>query len=319
MKHGTILLALLLLPSLLYSQFSDEFDSTTLKAGWTIQREDTNAWHFGNGNFTIRTQPGALNGIAFNNVRNMLLQPVTNDDAVIYEASLTFYPWYTLRNAGILYRYDDDNYIRVSRGINEGHDDVWLEWELNGQTHFVYANAPVLAEGLPYYLRLEVPGGNRYRAYWSIDGTNWTLISDESIAFPTSAHTVGIQAANGDGLLATRYPASAEFHYFRVLDPTPVVATRSVPRELRVGEPWPSPMARGGTVHVTVESTGADNIRTWITDLLGNRRGVERVHGVAPAGLRTVSHSVGMLPRGVYFLHVESGATRIVRRIVVHH
>jgi len=204
MKKTSLFAMLLLFLSLpAWAQVSDDFEGDKLNPGWSWLREETSRWRLMQGSLIIYTQPGALNGVLFNNVRNLLVQPYSRTTDITIETRLTFDPLYVFRNAGLLYYIDDDNYIRVSRGIYDGHDDVWMEWEVAGVTQFIYAGA---MRPLSCYLRLDIMSGGRFRARRSLDNITWTSFADRTIAFPAQPVFAGLQATNGDRLSAARDP-----------------------------------------------------------------------------------------------------------------
>jgi regulation of enolase protein 1 (concanavalin A-like superfamily) len=297
----------------LSAQITDEFEDATLQQAWTWMREDAAYWRLEGGALIIHTQPGALNGMEFNNVRNMLLQPVTEVDDVTFETQVTFAPGYEYRNAGILYRIDDDNYIRVSRGIHEGKDDIWFEWELDGTPQFVYAESPA---PMTCQLQLSILPGGAFRASWSIDGKVWQHFAERSITFPPRPASVGLQASNGDGMAAARIPVPAIFQYFRVYIPVSVHAVAAV-GAIHVGSAYPAPLRVGEAVTIPVHAGEGAMLRWRVTDLLGREirnSGGERM-------LSRGSHRVLLRPAlpasGVYLLHIEAGGRRNTQRLVV--
>ncbi len=311
-KLCTVLLLLLAMP--LVAQFSDEFDTDQLNTGWRWLREEPSRWRLEQDVLILYTQPGALNGVLFNNVRNLLVQPCTPGKDFTIETELTFDPGYEFRNAGLLYYIDDDNYIRLSRGIYEGHDDIWFEWEVAGVTQFRFADAQ---RPLTCQLKLSIMLGGRFRGSWKLDNTDWNIFADQTIAFPAQPIMVGLQAANGDGMVASRTPISAIFEYFRVgaaVSVNPSVA----PLKLTFGAPHPSPSIAGGDVAVPFTTDRVTPLRWRVTDLLG--REVLRAQELGPIspGTHTLVLPMRIATPGVYLLHLESGWQRATRRIVLN-
>jgi hypothetical protein len=314
MKRIPLLLLLLILqPLTILAQLSDEFSGDTPISDWTWQREDASRWKMQQDALVIYTQAGALNGVLFNNVRNMLLQAVTKTSDVSFETELTFDPMYEYRNAGILYHIDDDNYIRLSRGIYDGHDDIWLEWELAGVTQFVYASS---AQPLTCKLMLTILKNGSFRASWSLDGSEWKHFAEQSIAFPQRPAFVGLQAANGDGMAASRVPTAAIFQYFRVFSPTAVEPSAGV-TQLSIGAPHPSPLKPGQAVMVNVSLNRSASVRCSVTDLLGREVSRSEELGVLAPGVHTVAFRSMPATPGMYLLHVQAGGLRVTRRLVL--
>jgi len=314
MKHTTLYALLLLLLALpLRAQVTDEFDEDQLRSEWTWLREDVTRWKLQPDVLVIYTQPGALNGVLFNNVRNMLLQPVTTTSDVSFETELTFDPMYEYRNAGIVYYIDDDNYIRVSRGIYEGHDDIWMEWEVAGITQFVYAAATA---PLSCRLQLSILKDGSFRASWSEVGMGWKPFAHQAIAFPTGAATVGLQAANGDGMAAARSPVAAIFQYFHVNKPVSVAAMATAQR-LFIGAPYPSPARLGESTTVQITTDRPTSLRYTVTDLLGREVLHVQNLGIVAAGSHNLILRIVPPVPGVYLLHFENGGQRTTRRLVL--
>ncbi|MCZ7557516.1 MAG: hypothetical protein M5R41_14045 [Bacteroidia bacterium] len=306
-------LVLLLLPLTVLSQTSDEFDSDRPISAWTWLREDASRWKMQQDALVMYTQAGALNGVLFNNVRNMLLQPVTRTSDVSFETELGFDPYYEYRNAGILYYIDDDNYIRVSRGIYDGHDDIWLEWEVAGVTQFVYASS---SQPMMCKLMLSILKDGAFRASWSLDGKDWKHFAQQSIAFPSRPAMVGLQAANGDGMAASRVPTTAVFQYFRVHLSTTVSAAPAA-MQFSVGMPHPSPLRAGQVAMVDIHMSHAASVRYNVTDLLGREVAQAEELGVLPAGTQSMTFRVVPKTPGLYLLHVHAGDQRVTRRLVL--
>ena len=314
MKNTFLLELLLLFLALpLRSQVSDDFEGDRLIPGWSWLREETSRWRLMQGSLIIYTQPGALNGVLFNNVRNLLVQPYSPGREISIETRLIFDPLYEYRNAGLLYYINDDNYIRLSRGIFDGHDDVWMEWEVAGVTQFVYAGA---MRPLSCYLRLDIMSGGRFRARWSLDSIIWKDIADRTIAFPAQPVFVGLQAANGDGMAAPRDPISAIFDYFLVIDGVSVDPLAG-PVRFTLGNARPSPARAGEMVTVSFSTDRAARLSWRLTDLLGREILPTRDLGMLSSGKHDLHLPLYISTPGVYLLHLQGGEYRATQRIVV--
>ncbi len=307
--------ALLLIASAAAAQTHDDFDGSTLKPFWTILREQPDHWRLHEGYLEITTQPGALNTTEYNNVRNTFLQPVPPDSTMRMETLLDFSPVHWYHNAGLIYRIDDDNYIRVSRGIYPDIDGVWMEWEVAGETRFHFRNLPDTGYSL-IWLRLSRSEDSIYTASFSDDGMRWGAIATEVIHFPDTPPMGGVQAANGEGLAAMGGPLRALFDYFGA-KVTSVSADVSLPSSLSILSVHPSPVRIGEHAQVTVPLAEAATLQWWLTDLLGRRIGVAATRGHFDGGTHGIRFSLYDVPPGMYFMHVMAAGSRVTQRILL--
>lgn len=307
------------------AQFSDEFNHDVLATGWSWLRESPSNWRLGGGALTISTETGALNGFHFNNVRNMLLQPIPHGDTFVMDTELRFEPYWTLRNAGLLYYIDDDNYIRVSRGINEGHNDIWMEWEIDGITQFRYAAAAVgtLEEPVPEFrLRLTRLSDTEFSASYQMNmgiagWSGWDSFASAAIAFPAGSVRIGLQAANGDGIMATTSPVQANFNYFHYNTTTSVRPLRESAVAFSVTSAHPSPSVAGTSLTMIVTTDRAAALQWRMTDILGREVIRPRTLGYLGRGTHTITVPTGALPPGVYLWQISAGESRATRRILL--
>ncbi|MFZ1729680.1 MAG: T9SS type A sorting domain-containing protein [Bacteroidota bacterium] len=326
MKTSILLTFLLFLAAEnLEAQFSDEFNQDVLDNGWSWVRESPSNWELSGGSLTIFTERGALNGERFNNVRNLLLQPLPGNADFTMDTELNFFPYWTQRNAGLLYFIDEDNYIRVSRGINDGHDDIWLEWETDGQTHFVYADAGSIAGALgnDFRLRLKKEYGNRYSASYQLGSlsagwTSWNSFATETISFPQGSVSVGLQAANGEGLAITELPEKAKFNYFNFeTKPSSVLPLHAAGVAFSIEAAHPSPSAAGSVLTIIVSTDRAAALQWRMTDILGREVIEPQMLGYRESGSHSITVSTGSLPPGVYLWQINAGTSSAMKRILL--
>lgn len=298
-------------PTVLPAQsFDDEFNGFVLDSRWSWVREDRPYWSLDASKLQIMTQTGALNGTDYNDVKNILLQPAPNVPDFNFRTKIEFSPDSSLHNAGLIYRLDDDNYIRVSRGVHENINGVWMEIEQLGRTEISFV-ADITSSTVQ--LSLSRNGGTMYRAMVSPNDTDWTIIAERNTAFPSGGSPkIGLQAANGQGNVTTsRIPA--RFDWFHV-NLTGVDDGRGlqVPSP-EVHDVYPAPARAGDDMTVTYTLPGAaGSIR--LSDMLG--RVVWRGTLDPGEGIRhTRVPTAGVTP-GTYMVTVESG-TRLAQRSVV--
>ena len=309
-----LLVALLLgIPASIPAQTFDDFNGDVLQSEWSWLREDPSTWQLDDGWLTITTQRGALNGTEFNNVRNVLLQPAPVDAIIRMETRLQFTPTWTYHNAGLIYHIDDDNYIRVSRGIFPNVNGVWMEWEIDGETHFDVVE-PVPDEEV--YLRLSRTDDSVFLASYSIDGSHWYAIGKETLHFPSGTAKAGLQAANGDGLAAQGPSILARFDYFG-MKPTAVSRPQAGVEGFSILQVYPSPLRGGETIAATLRLDAPADLRWYVSDLLGRRITATQSVGMVEAGSPTLTISIPAASPGVYILHVMATHRRAMQRILL--
>jgi len=308
-----ITIALLLCITAAGAQTYDDFDGSTLKPFWTLVREQPDHWSLSEGFLEITTQQGALNTTEYNNVRNTFLQEVPDEDIIRMETFLLFTPDYWYHNAGLIYRVDDDNYIRVSRGIYPDVNGVWMEWEVDGVTQFHFIE-PYLEDHV--YLRLSRTNDSVFAATYSADGASWYAIGTESIHFPDGTPMAGLQAANGEGLAAQGEEILARFDYFG-MKPTAVKAPWAVPSALTLLSVYPSPLYAGSSAVLRLRLDRPSELQWQLTDMLGRRVLAPRSLGHLQSGTHNVSLSLRDVPPGIYFMHVMAAHSRATQRILL--
>ncbi|MDX9759927.1 MAG: T9SS type A sorting domain-containing protein [Bacteroidota bacterium] len=318
-------LLLLLGISSLQAQFSDEFNAAALDAGWRWERESPANWQLGDDAVTIWTETGALNGTGFNNVRNILLQPLSSDEDFRMDTELRFLPYWTLRNAGVIYYIDDDHYIRVSRGINDGHDDIWMEWEVDGQTQFRYAAAAIGNSEKPcteFRLRLTRRAGSAFSASYCIRSdsagwSSWHSFATEIINYGAAPVHIGLQAANGEGMMATAVPAPALFQYFHYNTGTSVTSPDQAPVGMAATPAYPTPARIGTTLGMTVTINRAAVFGWRLVDILGRDVIAPQQLGRVTQGEHRISLPTVALPPGIYLWQISAGRSQVTQRIVL--
>lgn len=308
-----IILSLLLCAPLAQAQIRDDFDGSTLKSFWSILREQPENWRLSEGYLEITTQPGALNTKEYNNVRNTFLQPIPQDSTMRMETFLLFSPEHWYHNAGLIYHIDDDNYIRVSRGIYPDVNGVWMEWEVDGETRFHFTHGYFEDR---VYLRLSRTDDSVFTASYSGDEIHWYAIGTEVIHFPDNPPMGGVQAANGEGLAATGGPLLARFDYFGA-KVTSIAASAAHPSSLSILNVHPTPARIGHPARVTVRLDRPASLHWWLTDVLGRRVGMQGMRGHLDAGTHGITFSLHAVPPGMYFMHVMAAGNRATQRILL--
>jgi len=286
-----------------------------MKAGWTWVREDRAHWQFTGTDLQITTQPGALNGMQYNDVKNILLQPAPTQ-TFRFETKLTFTPDSSYHNAGLIYYIDDDNYIRVSRGIyrqSNGPDinGVWMEWEISGIPDMVWVDNITMN---PIHLRLSRTNGTYFFASYGPDGTIWRKINDATILYQGGSAKVGLQAANGQGVLATTSRIPARFDYFHILltsQDAPAAAV-TAPAIQRL---YPQPLTSGTPATLRYDLPDPADVTIRMTDILGRTVWSQTFHETN--GSHELTIPSGSILAGTYWLHLTAGQGITTRKLVI--
>lgn len=292
--------------------YTDDFEGSILDPEWSWTREDVSHWSLGGGRLTIRTQHGALNGERFNNVYNILLRD-SPDETFWYETKLDFLPGQSHHNAGLIYYIDDDNYIRVSRGVHGTTNGLWMEWEIASETHFHFVNH--LPES-PVWLRLSRSGGTRFLASFSHNGSEYYKIGTEVIEFPGQEALIGLQAANGDGLWSTHEKVYAHFEYFKVTQTTGIAEQSVQPSQIAIRNTWPNPLNAGSPGHISFTLASPADVELFIVDVLGRVVGTVVSARLSPGEHIAVFQSAE-LRAGQYFLHLSADRQSSVKTISI--
>jgi cytochrome c len=201
--------------------FSDDFNGSTLNAGWTVvsPNPDSSIGLTGSGGLQMVAsyQNGGsdlYSGTNFNGDR--ILQPVDPSANWIIETELDFSPGDNYEGAGILLSTTDgpytaeDQYSRVAERFF-GADGSEITGNTNGTEDLVPVGAVPYTDSTSYF-RLEKVG-TMYTGWWSSDGVTWN----------SSGSSVDATQYPYVGLFTIRYPwddapvnSVATFDYFDV-------------------------------------------------------------------------------------------------------
>jgi regulation of enolase protein 1 (concanavalin A-like superfamily) len=301
-----------ILPGLVFCQgFSDEFNGSK-NDQWEWLREDPSRWLLSGDGITIISQTGALSGPQFNNVKNILLQDSPGGQFFI-ETKLDFDPDSTFHNAGLIYRIDDDNFVRLSRGVYNDVQSVWLGWDIGG----VYNNRSVPNVSVSsVYLRLIVSGNQYFAGYYSLDGVQWEFINRTDLALPGGKAQIGIQAANGDGVSVTRKQIAGKFDYFTVDTSVPVEAVDAMPDDINVVQVYPQPALRSEAVTIQGRFQSSLQLSFVVSDALGRQVYRSEQHFDNDREFR---HQIppNTLTSGQYYITVSSGQRSMTKSFMV--
>ncbi|WP_053205743.1 ThuA domain-containing protein [Jiangella muralis] len=211
---------------------SDEFDGSAVDGcRWnSVVRYDSSAVTVADGNLSIETQPGDINGPANEDPSNFILQRVPDGDWTI-ETRLTPTMLHQWQLAGLMVYGDDDNYVKFDViAQNSAGAATNLHAELVSEKGGQFGNGgnrnidiPDTSESGWFYLRM-TKSGDTYTAEISDGGVNWTSLGDP-VTNDAELTSFGLMAI---GPQQTQ-PVTVAFDYFRVStdqpDTTPPVIT----------------------------------------------------------------------------------------------
>ncbi len=290
--------------------FSDEFNGT-LNTGWEWVREDATRWFVNQSNLTIITQTGALHGIDYNNVRNILLQPAP-PTACSVECKVQLEPDSAFHHAGIVYYIDDDHFVRLARGVYDGEQCVWFGWDMDGTYQHFQTNG---VAATTVYLRLTANANRYFGGYYSVDRIHWVQVHWAEIPYPDGNKRVGLVAANGDGIGVSRKQIPARFDYFRV-DPTVGIEPSEQPQSPDMSfSIFPNPVPQGIQASLSLNAEFETRATVAIADALGREVCViENKEGVSEDGIQHIT--LPELKPGYYHVLVR-GAHSAHRKLLL--
>jgi regulation of enolase protein 1 (concanavalin A-like superfamily) len=95
--------------------FGERFEEAILLENWSWVREQSSDWRIEDGELYIRARPGSLMGDS-NNAENLLIRPLLNTVNGI-ATQVSYEPLVPYEQAGLLWYYDDDNYIKLVKEL----------------------------------------------------------------------------------------------------------------------------------------------------------------------------------------------------------
>jgi regulation of enolase protein 1 (concanavalin A-like superfamily) len=144
--------------------FTEAF-TDKLADGWTWVREDAKGWRLDKGTLIVRTSTGGL-WQKDNNGGNILLRtpPEVKDGKLAVEVLVDVEPTNVYENAGLIWYYDDDNYVIMVKEKIDKDVLMQLVAEQDGKPKAGFHKK--FNEGKSVWVRMEVEGGKitgRYR------------------------------------------------------------------------------------------------------------------------------------------------------------
>ena len=301
----------------------DEFNSTNIGTQWSFVRADSSMVYLTGTALQIRTQPGALNGIPpkdgpTNSVKNIVLQP-SPSGTFRMETRLVFKPDSSFHNAGLIYYINDDNYVRLSRGVFGITNGLWMEWEVDGNPELAFVDQVAVAS---VYLRLSRTNGSIFSGSYSLNGTSWLPVATRTINFGSSlpAPRIGLQAANGIGITATEVSIPAQFDYFRFLLTDIHDESVNLPYEIEFHSISPNPYvvsnAHVNAIQLRYTLNKASRVSYSVLDIHGRE-----VHRMSlqhqDAGVHSEQIALREMSAGIYFIRLTTPSRSVMQRFVV--
>ena len=177
--------------------------------GWSWVREEPKAWRIEDGALVLRTLPGYLHA-EMNNAKNLLVRtpPDAKDTTIAIEISLESDPQTQYEHAGLVWYYDDDNYVAIFNERLGGKPELQMVIEKGGRPEF--AVKPCGSKTV--WLRLVASGAKVVGQCRDPAESAWRTVGESTL--PTRGEArVGI-TSGGTPKDAERY---ARFRDFRIL------------------------------------------------------------------------------------------------------
>lgn len=239
--------------------WQDNFDSETLDPAWYWVNENPGEWSLtvNPGFLTIWTSPLPTGG------QNLLLRPAPEGNFVI-QTHVFFEPNNDFQFAGLVIWQDTDNTLALGRAFCDVEDicvgnGIYFDYVEDG--NWTGSNFATLVDNpSEAYLRLERQG-RKVSAYFSEDGTHWSLIGVHTVSGGFKANAVGLTASQNFTEGVDAIPA--DFDYFE-LAPPPLAAASPF-----VGH-WQALDVDGGDIRLTIAGPPSSLFQiTWTESYFG--------------------------------------------------
>lgn len=213
--------------------FSDAFESTTLKEGWSWIRENKANWSLSESPkyLTVIAKTGDIRGTA-NNAENILLQSANTDWSITSRMEFSKRPSKADQQGGIIAYQDDDNYVKLvyinsSKGFLGGDEYIELLVERQGEQYSAanIKTTGLVPDDLAMVLKLEKKG-SKYTAYYATGGKDFELLgSTDAVLRDIKAGLIscdgavnpngGLFAQSGNAADANK-PFKVKYDYFDI-------------------------------------------------------------------------------------------------------
>ena len=154
--------------------FGEKFDGK-LSNGWSWVREDAKGWRIDKGTLVIRTSTGSL-WLKHNDTTNLLVRtpPQVKDGGLAVEVLVENEPSNAFEHAGLVWYYDDDNYVILVKEKVGDKQFVQLVSETEGKPKVGFAEKAY--PGKTVWLRMEVSGGKAHGQFRATEKDEWQTL-----------------------------------------------------------------------------------------------------------------------------------------------
>jgi regulation of enolase protein 1 (concanavalin A-like superfamily) len=146
-----------------------------LAPGWSWVREDAKGWRFDGASLVVRTSTGGL-WMKDNNTQNILLRtpPETKEGVLVIEVFVENEPTNAYEHAGLVWYYDDDNYVVLLKEKVGDKQIVQLVFEKEGRPKVGFAEKPFAGKGV--WLRMVMSDGKIRGQFRATEKDEWQTL-----------------------------------------------------------------------------------------------------------------------------------------------
>jgi regulation of enolase protein 1 (concanavalin A-like superfamily) len=172
--------------------FGDKFEAAVLLENWSWVREQSSDWRIVDGELHIRTRSGSLMGDS-NNAENLLIRPLSSMvNGIAIRVSCK--PAAPYEQAGLLWYYDDDNYIKLVKELVGDELAIVIVRE-EKMIASVIGNIPLSSPGA-VDLRLSIADGLITGQFRISSYTEWITVA-QCAAYPLQGLHAGLFTHGG--------------------------------------------------------------------------------------------------------------------------
>lgn len=178
--------------------FADKF-TKKLQQGWSWVRETTKAWKIDKKGLHLVTSPGGLWGKTNDN-RNILLRSLPEgkqDTDVVVEVCMENDPKAPYEHGGLIWYYDDDNWVYLVKEHFEGKPHILVLGEKQGNPKLAGRYYKKTYGSKMVWLRLELKGKELVSKYRASPKKSWETLGTYQLP-GTGKVQVGVTTGYGD-------------------------------------------------------------------------------------------------------------------------
>jgi len=158
------------------------FMEGTIDSGWTILNPDPTGYSVVEGmGLRLPTQDSDMYSTG-TSWKNVFVRPVEGDWEVVSAVSYSQVPYANYQQNSLLVWQDEDNYIKLGYEYNNGS----LFFQLGQEVATSFTSVATVTYSAPADVPLNIfykikKTGNNYTGYYSLDGTNYTVVGSTTI------------------------------------------------------------------------------------------------------------------------------------------